>query len=511
MPDVTQSRPTRRGILRASFLATLLLVGYLPASAAERPNILWFVVDDMSANFSCYGETTISTPAVDQLAAEGLRFTRAYATSPVCSTFRSALITGLYQTSIGAHHHRSGRGKHHIQLPEGVRPIPELFQAAGYWTCNGSGLPGLDQTGLPTSKVRPGKTDYNFDWDKAIYDSHDWAGRKKGQPFFMQVQLHGGKLRGASEAQYDKLDARVKKEFGKITDPQSVSLPPYYPRDPVLLRDWSTYLDTVRLTDQHVGKVIARLRKEKLLENTLVVFFTDHGISHARGKQFLYDEGTHIPLVVRGPGIENGTTRRDLVEHIDIAALSLAAAGIEIPSSMQGKDILAESFNEKTAVFAARDRCGEAADRIRSVRTDQYLYIRNFYPKRPHLQPSQYKDSKLIVMRLRELNANGKLPAVSTKLLFAPTRPAEELYEYAEDRWQVRNHADDLKHAQALLEHRRRLDDWIVETGDLGSESPEVYAQEIDDELNAMSKKSARYTTFRRNAETYKQWAKEGK
>lgn len=511
MPSETQFRPNRRGILCATLLATFLLAGNSPTSAAERPNILWFVVDDMSANFSCYGETTISTPAVDQLAAEGLRFTRAYATSPVCSTFRSALITGMYQTSIGAHHHRSGRGKHRIQLPEGVRPIPELFKAAGYWTCNGSGLPGVDRTGLPTSKVRPGETDYNFDWDKSIYDSHDWAGRKKRQPFFMQVQLHGGKLRGASTAQYDRLDARVRKEFGKITDPQSVSLPPYYPRDPVLLRDWSTYLDTVQLTDQHVGKVIARLRKEKLLQNTLVVFFTDHGISHARGKQFLYDEGAHIPLVIRGPGIGKGTTRRDLVEHIDIAALSLAAAGIEIPSSMQGKDVLADSFKEKAAVFAARDRCGEAADRIRSVRTDRYLYIRNFYPNRPHLQPSQYKDSKLIVMRLRELNNAGTLPAVSKKLLFAPIRPAEELYEYAEDPWQVRNLAGNSKHAQALLEHRRRLNEWIVETGDMGSESPEVYAQEIADELNAMNKKSARYTTFRRNAEMYKQWAKEGK
>ena len=511
MPSDTQTSPIKRRLLCLTLLATIFLAGHSTTFAAERPNILWFVVDDMSANFSCYGETTITTPAVDQLAVEGLHFTRAYATSPVCSTFRSALITGMYQTSIGAHHHRSGRGRHRIQLPEGVRPIPELFQAAGYWTCNGSGLPGVDRTGLPTSKARLGKTDYNFNWDKSIYDSHDWAGRKKGQPFFMQVQLHGGKLRGASEAQYSRLDSRVKKEFGKITTPQSVTLPSYYPSDAVLLRDWSTYLDTVRLTDQHVGKVIVRLLKEKLLENTLVVFFTDHGISHARGKQFLYDEGAHIPLVIRGPGIKKGAIRRDLVEHIDVAALSLAAAGIEIPRSMQGKDILADSFEEKSAVFAARDRCGEAADRIRSVRTDRYLYIRNFYPKRPHLQPSQYKDSKLIVMRLHELNAAGKLSALSKNLLFAPTRLPEELYEYVEDRWQICNLADNPKHATTLLEHRRRLDEWIVETGDMGPESPEVYAQEIADELNAMNKKSPRYETFRRNAEMYKRWAKEGK
>ena len=108
------------------------------------PNVLWFVIDDMSANFSCYGEKTIDTPGVDRLAKEGLLFTKAYATSPVCSTFRSSLITGMYQNSIGSHHHRSGRGKHRIQLPDGISPIPVLFQKAGYFTCIGSGLEGFD-------------------------------------------------------------------------------------------------------------------------------------------------------------------------------------------------------------------------------------------------------------------------------------------------------------------------------------------------------------------------------
>jgi len=484
--------------------------------AHGRPNILWIVIDDMSANFSCYGEKLIKTPHVDRLAGEGVQFTRAYATSPVCSTFRSAMITGMYQTSIGAHHHRSGRGKHRIQLPDGVRPVPELFKAAGYWTCIGSGLPGLDKSLNPTSKELRGKTDYNFDWNQKMYDSHDWAGRKPGQPFFMQVQLHGGKIRGASEKQYDTLEQRMKKEFGNITNPEDVELPPYYPRDPIMLRDWSTYLDTVRITDRHVGRVVNRLKEEGQLENTLIIFFTDHGISHARGKQFLYDEGTHIPLIVRGPGAGRGQTRNDLVEHIDVAALSLAAAGIEIPKKMQGRDLLASDYRPKPAVFAARDRCGEVADHVRSVRTDRYLYIRNFYPQRPHLMPSNYKDSKLIVQRLRELHDAGKLNDLSEKLLFAPTRPPEELYLYGKDRWQVNNLADDPRHAKALKQHRTRLKRWVKDTGDMGPESPEVYAQEIADELAFIDRrksktKPARYYDFKRNAELYQRWLAEGK
>ncbi|MDG2130673.1 MAG: sulfatase [Fuerstiella sp.] len=483
------------------------------AHANERPNIVWFVVDDMSADFSCYGETTIRTPHVDQISENGLRFTRAYATSPVCSTFRSAMITGMYQTSIGAHHHRSGRGEHRIRLPDGVQAVPALFQEAGYYTCTGSGLTDLDYRSQPfnsRTRRRLGKTDYNFDWDELIYDSHDWSGRGKEQPFFMQVQLHGGKLRGASSAHYEAFDNQVRQIFGSVTDPESVRLPPYYPRDDVLLKDWSTYLDSVRVTDRHVGLVINRLRQEGLLANTLVIFFTDHGISHARGKQFLYDEGTHIPVVVSGPGIVGGTTRTDLIEHIDIAALSLAAAGIEIPRAMQGRNILAPDYEPKTAVFAARDRCGEAADRIRSVRTDRYLYIRNFYPERPHLMPSSYKDGKLIVQRLRELHAVAGLSDLSEALFFAPTRPPEELYAYGSDRWQTVNLAADPEYVAVLRQHRERLERWIRETGDIGPETPEVYVLETEDQMKSTRNRAAR-ETYRKNAELYKRWAREGK
>ncbi len=496
--------------MRFGLILLITLAAALAWAGPGRPNVIWFVVDDMSAHFSCYGESAIETPHVDRLAREGIRFTRAYATSPVCSTFRSALITGMYQNSIGVHHHRSGRGEHRIELPAGVRPIPEYFQEAGYWTCIGSGLPGLNHQGERVSVERKGKTDYNFDWDESIYNSHDWTGRGEKQPFFMQVQLHGGKIRGASEKGYENLEKRMIEEFGGLTDPATVELPPYYPRDPVMLRDWATYLDTVRITDWHVGQVMERLQGEGLLEDTLVVFFTDHGISHARGKQFLYDEGTHIPLVIAGPGIAQGQTRTDLVEHIDIAALSLAVAGIEIPERMEGDDILAPGYRPKEAVFAARDRCGEAADRIRSVRTDEYLYIRNFYPDRPHLMPNNYKDSKLIIKRLRTLHAEGRLPDLAETMLFSPTRPPEELYRYEQDHWQTVNLAGDPEFGGELERHRSLLEEWIVETGDPGPESPEVYRLEVEDQLKSTRNPDSR-ERYRKNSELYQKWAAGGK
>jgi arylsulfatase A-like enzyme len=496
-------------------------------AAETRPNILWFIVDDMSANFSCYGERTISTPNVDRLAREGTRFSHAYTTAPVCSPCRSGFITGMYQTTIGAHHHRSGRGTERIKLPTGVEPVPGIFQRAGYYTCIGTGLPDVTRNGKAKAGKKKekaaksedgeggarglGKTDYNFDWDDKIYDSNDWAPRKAGQPFFMQVQLAGGKLRGGSDANAIALADRAKAQFGSATDPAKVTLPPYYPRDPVELRDWAAYLDAVRFTDKHVGDVLARLEQEGILEQTLIIFATDHGISHARGKQFLYDEGAHVPLVVRGPGITKGQVRSDLVELIDIAPTSLAAAGIPVPAVMQAKNVFAKNYNPRDYVFAARDRCDETVERIRSVRSDRFLYIRNFYPLRPHLQPNAYKDGKSIVQTLRSLHEARKLDPLTEQLLFSPTRPTEELYEWTTDRWQVKNLAADPAHKATLEKMRARLDRWIVETKDKGPESEAMYDSDMAVYVGGRANKGKGETVTERNIAVMKQWAKEGK
>ena len=408
--------------------------------AARLPNVVWIIPDDMSANFSCYGETAVKTPNVDKLAAQGVRFTRAYVTAPVCSTCRSAFITGMYQTSIGAHHHRSGRGAEKIHLPAHIKLIPKLFQEAGYHT---------SITGWPGRKGRLGKTDYNFEWDKAVYDGADWSGRKKGQPFFAQIQTQGGKLRGKDTSGWEKVSKAAEKEFGSRTPNSAVKLPPYYPNHPDIVRDWAAYLDSVRMTDAMVGEVIARLEKEGVLDDTLVLFMTDHGISHARGKQFMYDEGLHVPLVVRGPGIKAGSVRSDVVEHIDIAALSLAAAGISIPEYMQARDILAKNYKPREAVFAARDRCDETVDHMRSARTKDFKYIRNFLPQRPYLQPCAYKDAKSILIALREWQEAGKLNETQ-KLLFRETRPPEELYDINADPYEINNLAGNPKYAKKL-------------------------------------------------------------
>jgi arylsulfatase A-like enzyme len=460
----------------------LLALALLGGTRSEKPDILWIVVDDMSAHFGCYGEKTIETPNVDRLAREGTRFTRAFTTAPVCSPSRSALITGCYQTSIGAHQHRSGRGAEKILLPEGVETVPALLRRAGYRTAITSWPPAKSQ----------GKTDYNFEWDPAMYGG-------QGGPAFTQVQLHGGKLRdgrGLSDA--------VKKALGTSTSPAAVKLPPYYPDDPAIRQDWANYLDTVRYTDLQVGEILKTVDVAK----TLVFFITDHGISHARGKQFLYDEGIHVPLIARGPGVAVGGVRTDLVEHIDLAAATLAAAGVAIPAFMRAKDILAKDYAPRDAVFAARDRCDETVERMRSVRTSTHKYIRNFHPKRPHLQPNMYKDAKPTLRRLRELRAAGELKGLPETLLFAPERAPEELYDLEADPFETKNLA--AERPEVLKELRARLDAWMKETGDRGAEAESMYDSDMAVYL-AEKKDPASRKLLEDNIALMKKWAAEGK
>jgi len=415
---------------------------------AGRPNILWILSEDASPHIGCYGERAIETPRLDRLAREGVRFTNAFVTCPVCSPSRSALIAGMYQTTFGSHNHRSGNDDpkaggnrayyESYHVPESIHLIPELFFKAGYAVVNGG----------------KGKEDYNFIARSELYSGADWRNRAPGQPFFAQIQLHGGKDRNP--------------KLAHPTDPARVVLPPYYPDDPAIRQDWASYLDSWVKADADLGDVLDRLERDGLAESTVVFFFTDHGISHVRGKQFLYDEGIRVPLLVRFPDRRRGgTVRSDLVSLIDVAATSLDLAGIPIPDYVQGRALFAAGFEPRRQVFSARDRCDETPDLIRSVRTEQYKYIRNFMSYASQTQPNRYKDGKAIMRRMRALHEAGKLNELQARI-FAPSRPTEELYDLKADPFETRNLAGDPDHQQVVGELRADLFEWMIASRDLG-------------------------------------------
>jgi len=481
-------------------LLPLFFILAIPALsiAQQRPNILWFVVEDMSSHFAYNGEKSVKTPHVDRLANEGVVFSNAYVTAPVCSTSRSAMITGMYQTSIGAHHHRSSRGKEKIFLPEQVQTIPELFKEAGYYTCNGS----VDG--------RVGKTDYNFVFDsKTLYDGADWSDKTKDQPFFAQVQISGGKhTNSVSKDIAQNLYTPV-----KIGDFQ---LPPYYPAIDAVQEHWAAYLNTVQYVDHQVGKILKRLERENELDNTVIVFMTDHGTSHVRGKQFCYDEGAKVPFIVWAPKKIRAAVRDELVLHIDMAATSLHFAGLKIPEYMQSRTLFGKQAKPRDYVVTARDRCDETVDRIRGIRKGNFKYIKNFFPDRPYLQPCAYKDAKPFMQPLKDYYAAGKMNTVQA-LIFAPTRPAEELYDLSRDKWEIKNLASDSAHMAKLVEMRNLLNGWIEETDDQGQtpESETMYDSDMKVYLNTMyrlrNKKPGRFEIIEKNISQMKQWAKEGK
>jgi arylsulfatase A-like enzyme len=262
-----------------------------------------------------------------------------------------------------------------------------------------------------------------------------------------------------------------------------------------------------------VGGILRQLRDAEELENTIIFFLTDHGVSHARGKQFMYEEGMRIPLVIKGPGVDTGKVRDDLVLQIDLAATSLARAGIEIPAVMQGQDLLAQGYEPRSYVVSARDRCDETVDRMRAVRSEQFKYIRNFYPHRPYLQPNAYKDNKPIIQQMRALHAAGKLSPLQS-LIMANNRPAEELYDLENDPSELVNLAGDRRSRRVLVAHRAMLDEWIRETGDQGArpESAIMYDSDMQVYIDTLKlRRPERLDEIRANIQLMKQWASEGK
>lgn len=418
-----------------------------------RPNIVWIVAEDMGPELGCYGDPQARTPHLDGLARQGARFTRAFTHAPVCAPSRSGLVTGMYPTTIGTHHMRS-------QLLKPPKLFTSHLRDAGYFV------------------AWPGKTDFNFEVPPGSFDTTaNWVQKPEvlgGQrPFFAYINL-GESHESQIRAEEKTLAARRAAIGPKNAhDPAEVRLPPYHPNTPETRRDLANYYDLVTFVDQRIGRVLAALDRMGVADNTVVVFFGDHGRGLPRSKRWVYDSGIRVPLIVRWPGkVAPGSVREDLVSFIDMASTMLAIAGAAVPGELQGQFFLGATGKPNPTprrhVFAARDRMDETYDRIRAVRTERFKYIRNFHPELPYAQPVSYMELMPTMRAWRRLNDQGKL-AGPQALFFAPAKPPEELYDVEADPHEVRNLAASPEHANTLRELRRALDGWIAETRDLGA------------------------------------------
>lgn len=434
-----------------SVLISLALLT-LHTAAAVKLNFVWIIADDMSPDISAYGLQEVSTPNLDRLAAEGRRYTRAYATAPVCSASRSAFILGCYQTTTGLHPHDAENPQ---PLPAPYQHLPGMLREAGWFVTNAA-APGTVRNGRPVTKA---KTHYNFAHDPAkMYDGGDWRKRAPGQPFFAQFQITEPHRPFPIPEQYD--EAKLK----------AIQIPPNYPEHPLVRRDWYAYQRSVEVVDQRVGFILDQLKEEGVLDDTIVMFFADHGRPMPWGKQWLNVEGLQVPLILRGPGVAAGMVEERLVSLIDLAPSMLQLAGLPVPPWMEGKAILGADFPKRSRLFAARDRCGDAMDRIRAVIEPDALFVRNFQPSRSHLNWSGYKEYSYPGMPLlRVLSKEGKLNELQAAWL-TPRREALEYYDLKADPQTLHNMAKNPKVADRIASMRSAMDTWINTSPDRGAQ-----------------------------------------
>ena len=228
--------------------------------------------------------------------------------------------------------------------------------------------------------------------------------------------------------------ASLSRTQSDLIAPEDVELPPYYPDHPLTRKDWARYLESIQILDKKVGQILKRLDDEGLSENTIIFFMSDHGRAHIRCKQFLYDGGIQIPLIVRWPGhVEPGVVSAKLISGVDFAPTTLALTGLEIPDFMQGQIFVGSAATARDAIFAARDRCDGTDDRIRCIRTHRYKLIRNYHPERPYMQFNGYKKQQYPLWSLMPLlSARGELTPAQQHFT-QQTRPVEELYDLEAD------------------------------------------------------------------------------
>ncbi len=449
---------------RREFAAGLAAPVLLRAQSKRPLNILWLSCEDTSPTYGCYGDTYARTPNIDQLAAEGQRYNQAYSVYPVCAPSRSSIITGMYPATIGSHHMRSRA----VPPPE-AKCFTEYLRAAGYYCTNNS------------------KTDYNFNgpagapltaWDDSSGRAH-WRNRPDpGQPFFSVfnfVSSHESQIRSLRSEETKRLVARLP----ALHDPQKAPMPPYYPDTPIVRRDIASYYDVVSAMDLQVAEKLKELEQDGLRDSTVVMHWGDHGWGMPRGKRWLYDSGTKVPLIIRWPGsLKPGSVNDDLVSLMDLGPTTLSLAGVPIPKHMQAQAFLGEQkAAPRSYVFMARDRMDESYDMMRSVRDKRYRYTRNYFPGRPYVQHIEYMDEMPTMREMRRVykeavgngpHAGGAPMPEGMKPFFAAEKPVEELYDSVADPHEIHNLAADPKFKPTLVKMRAVHEKFMRDTKDLG-------------------------------------------
>lgn len=440
----------------ASFCICLFLALSPSISAQDRPNVLWISCEDISPHFGCYDDRQAVTPHVDRLASEAVLYSHAFSCHGVCAPSRTGIITAMYPISLGANHMRS-----RTNLPKHVKLFPEYLRAAGYYCTNNT------------------KTDYNLNWDKSsVWDDTSnkahWRNRPTSTtPFFAVFNLtmtHESKI--WEEGWTDVVSALPAFQRHR---PDAMNVPPIYPDTLPVREDQARLADLITVMDMQVGKLLEELDQAGLRENTIVMFWSDHGDGLPRSKRWTYDSGSRVPLIIQVPerfrrtagAAEPGTKDDRMVSLIDLGPTVLSLAGLPIPEHVHGTPLLGPGRTTgHEYIYGARDRLDERLDLVRTVRSRTHRYVRNLMPWRPALQHVSYGEKNATMQELRRLQSEHRLPVASAQWLVMP-RPVEELYDLQADPWEMVNLAKQPEQQATLQTLRNACDEWQIQTRDV--------------------------------------------
>ena len=433
----------------------------------KHPNILWITSEDNGPQLGCYGDEYAKTPNIDALAQRSLRYHRCWSNAPVCAPARTTIISGMYATSLGGHHMRSG-----VRLPATFATYPDILRKAGYYCTNNS------------------KKDYNFatedgGWHESGKKAH-WRNRpKKDTPFFAIFNYtvsHESKIRTRPH--------QLKHE------PAAAPVPAYHPDTAEVRHDWAQYYDKMTEMDQQVGEILAELEADGLSESTIIFYYGDHGSGMPRSKRWPFDSGLRVPLLLHVPAkfrhlaptdYGSGKVTDRLVSFVDLGPTAISMAGLKPPTNMQGVPF-AGKYNgtAKQYLFGYRGRMDERIDMVRTCTDGRFIYMRHFYPDRPYLKHVDYMFQTPTTRVWNEMYRAGDLNEAQAK--FWQDKPVEELFDLQADPDEINNLANSADYRKKTAELRNTLQNWMQETLDLGllpeaemhrlagSQSPREYA-----------------------------------
>lgn len=431
--------------------ALLIVAGFVwTAQAAETPNIVFFLADDVSQeDFGCYGHPTIKTPNIDALAAKGMRFDNAYLTTSSCSPTRCSIITGRYP-------HNTGAPELHVNLPDSQIRFPELLRKGGYFTVLSGKNHMFEDTDRAFDKITggggPGR---EADWVQHVKD------RPKNKPFFFWF------------ASNDAHRSWQISEDAPVYSNDDIVVPLYLVDTEGTRKDIASYYHEVSRFDHFIGLVTSELKQQGVLDNTLIVVAADNGRPFPRCKSRMYDSGIKTPWVVHYPTmIKAPSVTASLISVIDLSATCLELAGLDKPDCIQGQSfvpILKNPTAKVRELTFSEHNWHVYKNHERMVRFGDFIYIKNNYPNQPNLcyEAHKYPAGK----DLWNAHAAGKTTPRQQQI-FADPCPEEELYRVSTDSNQFANLAGTPEYAATVEQARSVLKQWTELTGDTIPKNP---------------------------------------